>query len=75
LPPPPPAEAVNPPPPPAIARKAEPAMGEGGLDNDMIMTLAGVGIVALGAFALIISRKRRQSRDAAVAFNDTQVGT
>ncbi len=76
LPPPPPAEAVNPPPPPAVAKKtADTAIDETGLDKDMVMTLAGVGIVALGAFAFIILRKRRQTRDAAVAFNDTQVGT
>ena len=75
-PPPPPAEAVNPPPPPAVAKKsADTAVDETGLDKDMVMTLAGVGILALGAFAFIILRKRRQTRDAAVAFNDTQVGT
>ncbi len=72
----PPAEGVNPPPPPAVAKKGEPAVADAGMDNnDMTMALAGAGILALGAFAVIIARKRKQNREAAVAFNDTQVGT
>jgi len=73
-PPPPPAE-MAPPPPPPIAKKA-PQVGEvGGMDNDMMMSLAGAGIIAAGLAAVIIIRKRRQNRDMAQAFNDTQVGT
>lgn len=75
LPPPPPAEAMNPPPPPPVAKKTAPAMTEGGMDQDMMMSLAGAGIIAAGLAAIIIIRKRRQNRDMATAFNDTQVGT
>ena len=77
VPPPPPAEALNPPPPPPVAKKAPPAgdLGAGGMDNDMMMSLAGAGIIAAGLAAVIIIRKRRQNRDMAQAFNDTQVGT
>jgi LPXTG-motif cell wall-anchored protein len=46
-----------------------------GMDNDMMMTLAGAGIILLGLFAVILVRRRRQSREMATAFNDTQVGT
>jgi hypothetical protein len=77
VPPPPPAEALNPPPPPPVAKKAPPAgdVGTIGMDNDMMMSLAGAGIIAAGLAAVIIIRKRRQNRDMAQAFNDTQVGT
>lgn len=75
LPPPPPAEAVNPPPPPPVAKKAPTIAPEGGMDNDMMMSLAGAGIIAAGVAAIIIIRKRRQQKEMASAFNDTQVGT
>ena len=75
LPPPPPPEAVNPPPPPPVAKKT-PTMGlEEGMDQDMMMALGAAGIVAAGLALMIIIRKRRQNRDMATAFNDTQVGT
>lgn len=78
LPPPPPAEAVNPPPPPPpVARKTikpEGAPTEG-MDQDLMMSLAGAGIVAAGLAALVIVRKRRQQKEMSSAFNDTQVGT
>jgi hypothetical protein len=79
LPPPPPAEAVNPPPPPAppVAKKTikpEGAPAEG-MDQDLMMSLAGAGIVAAGLAALVIVRKRRQQKEMSSAFNDTQVGT
>lgn len=80
-PPPPPVEALNPPPPPPPVAQNAPEMMEGGestnpfgLDNDTFMMLGGIGIVTLGLAALIIVRKRRQQRDMAAAFNDTQVG-
>lgn len=77
LPPPPPAEAVNPPPPPPVAKKPakEVKLEEGGMDNDMMMTLGGVGIILLGFTSIMILRKRRQNKEMAAAFNDTQVGT
>jgi LPXTG-motif cell wall-anchored protein len=75
-PPPPPPPDVAPPPPPSPVVKKAPQNGEtGGMDNDMIMSLAGAGIIAVGLAAMIIVRKRRQNRDMAQAFNDTQVGT
>jgi len=46
-----------------------------GMDNDMVMTLAGAGIILAGLAAVILIRRRRQNRDMATAFNDTQVGT
>jgi hypothetical protein len=74
-PPPPPAE-MAPPPPPTVAKKAPPTGDTaGGMDNDMVMSLAGAGIIAAGLAAVIIIRKRRQNREMASAFNDTQVGT
>jgi len=75
LPPPPPAEAMNPPPPPPIAKKSPGMAGEEAMNPDMMMTLAGVGILIAGFAAIVIIRKRRQTRDMATAFNDTQVGT
>ena len=78
LPPPPPplAEAVNPPPPPApMAKKSMKEAPAEGMDNDMMMALAGAAIVAAGLAAIIVVRKRRQQKDMASAFNDTQVGT
>ena len=79
LPPPPPAEAVNPPPPPpppVVAQKA-PKTEEniGGLDNDMIMTLGGAGILVAAIALLMIVRKRRQQKEMSAAFGDTHVGT
>lgn len=78
VPPPPPAEAVNPPPPPAPVVKKNPtqhADAVEGLDNDMVMTLAGAGILIAGLALVLMIRRRRQNRDMANAFNDTQVGT
>jgi LPXTG-motif cell wall-anchored protein len=45
------------------------------MDNDMVMSLAGAAIIAAGLAAVIVIRKRRQNREMASAFNDTQVGT
>lgn len=73
-PPPPPVEAVNPPPPPPVAKKA-PQVEENGMDQDMVMMLGGAGLVVVGLAAVMIVRKRRQNREMAAAFNDTQVGT
>jgi len=77
LPPPPPAEAVNPPPPPPVPKKTpgKDVAANEGMDNDMVMTLAGAGIILAGLAAVILIRRRRQNRDMATAFNDTQVGT
>ena len=79
LPPPPPPEAMNPPPPPPMAKKApakEFAAEDGAaMDNDTLFALGGAGIVLLGVIGLVVARKRRQQKDMAAAFNDTQVGT
>lgn len=75
LPPPPPAEAVNPPPPPVVAKKAPQEENIGGLDNDMIMTLGGAGILVAAIALLMIVRKRRQQKEMSAAFGDTHVGT
>lgn len=75
-PPPPPAEMA--PPPPPVAKTAPPMEEnpEGApMDQDMMMGLAGVGVVAAAIALLVIVRKRRQNREMAAAFNDTQVGT
>ena len=73
-PPPPPVEAINPPPPPPVAKKS-PTMDEQAMEPDMMMMLGGVGLIAAGLAAVIIIRKRRQNKEMAAAFNDTQVGT
>ncbi len=74
---PPPTADLPPPPPPPVAKntphvEADQPMG---LDNDMIMSLAGAGILAVLAAGVIIARKRRAQKEMAAAFNDTQVGT
>lgn len=76
-PPPPPATADLPPPPPPVVKKTPNVEAEQpmGLDNDMIMSLAGAGILAMLAAGVIIARKRRAQKEMAAAFNDTQVGT
>ncbi len=74
-PPPPPAEAVNPPPPPPIPQKNMNVAGGDEIDQDTMMTVGAAGIVLAALVLLIIIRKKRQSRDMANAFNDTQVGT
>ncbi len=77
-PPPPPAEAMNPPPPPpapTIAKQAPASENIGGLDNDMIMTLGGAGILVAAIALLMIVRKRRQQKEMSSAFSDTHVGT
>jgi LPXTG-motif cell wall-anchored protein len=60
-----------------VAKKAVHADSEisEGMDQDLMMSLAGAGIVAAGLAALVIVRKRRQQREMSSAFNDTQVGT
>lgn len=45
------------------------------MDNDTLMALAGAGILFVGFAALMVIRKRKQQREMAAAFNDTQVGT
>jgi hypothetical protein len=69
IPPPPPVE----PPPPAKA-KSEMA-GIEGMDNDTLFALAGGGIALVGIAAMVVIRRRKQQREMAAAFNDTQVGT
>jgi LPXTG-motif cell wall-anchored protein len=51
------------------------AAADGGLDPDTLMTLGGIGIILAAVVALIAIRRRRNNRDMANAFNDTQVGT
>jgi hypothetical protein len=78
LPPPPPPEPVAPPPPPPpVAKKTVPkeAPVEGGMDNDMVMALGGGGILLVGLVAIMVLRKRKQAKEMAAAFNETQVGT
>lgn len=74
-PPPPPMEAA-PPPPPMAQRPPQPTMDEAeGLSNDdMMMGLAAVGILAAGVAGIMVARKRRQQKEMAAAFGDTQVG-
>jgi len=79
-PPPPPVEPPPPPPPQAVAEDGSPVEGdaaaEGGMDSETMTSLAiGVGILAAGAGALVVLRKRRQQKEMAQAFNDSQVGT
>ena len=84
LPPPPPPEMAPPPPPPmeqappppAMQKPAKPMLAEeGGMSNDdMMMGLAGVGIVAAGIAAIMVIRKRRQQKEMQAAFGDTQIG-
>lgn len=77
LPPPPPPEMSPPPPPPPVAKKptTDAHAENGGMDNDLMMSLAGAGILAAGVAAMIMVRKRRQQKEMSSAFNDTQVGT
>lgn len=80
-PPPPPPPAEPPPPPPqAVAEDGSSMEGDataqGGMDSETMTSLAiGVGILAAGAGALVVLRKRRQQKELAQAFNDSQVGT
>lgn len=76
-PPPPVAEAAPPPPPPMAPKKTpkEAIKADGGMDNDTLFALAGAGIALVGIAALMVVRKRKQQREMAAAFNDTQVGT
>jgi hypothetical protein len=78
-PPPPPPPPVEPPPPPPMEPKKATAQGEisseEGMDNDTMLALGGVGIILAGLAGVIIARKRKQQREMAAAFNDTQVGT
>lgn len=78
--PPPPPVAVNPPPPPpkpqAAASTGDPVADMlGGMDQDMLFMIGGGVILLLGLVFMSIARKRRQEREMAAAFNDTQVGT
>lgn len=69
---------MNPPPPPPAPKKAPgKEMGhlEGELDSDTLFALGAGGTVLVGLAAILIIRKRRQQREMAAAFNDTQVGT
>jgi hypothetical protein len=73
-PPPPPPEM---PPPPPVVKKSAPKdiQADGGMDNDMVMALGGGGILLIGLVAIMILRKRKQAKEMAAAFNETQVGT
>ena len=75
-PPPPPSEMAPPPPPPPMkGPKGQVAAADGGFSNDdMMMGLGAVGIVAAGLAAIMVIRKRRQQKEMANAFGDTQVG-
>jgi hypothetical protein len=74
--PPPPPEPIEPPPPPVAKKSAPKEMPvEGGMDNDMVMALGGGGILLVGLVAIMILRKRKQAKEMAAAFNETQVGT
>lgn len=75
--PPPPPEPVAPPPPPPVAKKSSPKepVHEEGMDNDMVMALGGGGILLVGFVAIMALRKRKQAKEMAAAFNETQVGT
>ncbi len=77
LPPPPPPEPVAPPPPPPMAKKSAPKEPppQEGMDNDMVMALGGGGILLVGFVAIMALRKRKQAKEMAAAFNETQVGT
>lgn len=73
MPPPPPPEPVAPPPPKKMPNTNIGAVE--GMDNDMMMTLGAAGILLIGVASIVVVRKRRQQREMAAAFNDTQVGT
>lgn len=78
-PPPPPAEMAPPPPPPIAEKPPRPQPVVGGDDtgftnDDMMMGLAGIGIIAAGVAAMMVIRKRRQQKEMQAAFGDTQVG-
>jgi LPXTG-motif cell wall-anchored protein len=45
------------------------------MDNDMVMALGGGGILLVGFVAMMVLRKRKQAKEMAAAFNETQVGT
>lgn len=70
----PPPPAINPPPPPSVAKKADSDDSAGAMDQDLVM-IGGAGLVLLMLVGLIVARKRRQQKELASAFNDTQVGT
>lgn len=76
-PPPPPMEAAPPPPPPmpeAKPKVAQPEVAEDMSNDDLMMGLAGLGIVAAGIAGIMVVRKRRQQKEMAAAFGDTQIG-
>ena len=87
LPPPPPpmpaAPEIAPPPPPPpmpapIAKKKVEKphqQDETMLSDDMIMALAGAGILVAGLAAVIVIRKRKAQKEMAEAFGDTHVGS
>lgn len=73
--PPPPPEPVAPPPPPVVKKSAPKEVPEDGMDNDMVMALGGGGILLVGLVAMMALRKRKQAKEMAAAFNETQVGS
>ena len=79
-PPPPPADVA--PPPPPMAKKAtktagaDPATDAFAMDDNMMMSLAGVAVAIAAAVAFIIVRKKKQQqKEMQAVFGDTQVGT
>lgn len=77
-PPPPPQVEAPPPPPPPVAKgpKGGPGAEIGGpMDNDIMLALGAAGLVAILLAGVMVMRKRRQQREMAAAFGDTQVGT
>ncbi len=82
-PPPPPEElaAAPPPPPPPPPPVAAPKKAEGegatigGLDEDTLMSLGGVALVAVaGVMLVVIQKKKRRKAEEAAVFGDTHVG-
>lgn len=77
-PPPPPMVEAPPPPPPPVGKAAPKRPGEeigGPMDNDIMLALGAAGLVAILLAGVMVMRKRRQQREMAAAFGDTQVGT
>lgn len=75
-PPPPPLPEAAAPPPPPPARPPRPLSADAdAMDNDIMLALGAAGLVAVLIAGVMIMRRRRQQREMAAAFGDTQVGT
>ncbi len=77
-PPPPPVEQAPPPPPPMEAKPPSTHLvanaAEGMSNDDLMMGLGAAGILAAGIAGMMVIRKRRQQKEMAAAFGDTQIG-